>query len=458
MSAPSAEVVICGAGIAGIAAAYHLAVRRGITEVVLVDERAPLSLTSDKSTECYRNWWPGPGDDMVALMNRSIDLLEELAHESENCFLLNRRGYLFVTADPAQVPAFVERAREAAARGVGPARIHDRASSDYQPAPADGFEDQPTGTDVLTDPTLIRRYFPHLAPDTAAVLHARRCGWFSAQQLGMYLLERAREAGVRFVEGTVERVDTTGGRVRGVHIAGQRGDVRIAAPRFVNAAGPFVGRIGRLLGLDLPVFCERHAKVAFNDALGAVPRWAPMTIWTDPITLPWSDEERQELLSSTEHKRLVDEFPGGVHGRPEGGGDSPVVLLIWTYDIEPVEPTFPIEFDGAYGEICIRGMSRMIPALSKYLTRLPRVVVDGGYYTKTQENRLLSGPLPVEGAYILGALSGYGLMSSNGAADLLADHIAGRTVPRYAPAFLLSRYDDPAYRALVAQWGDSGQL
>jgi glycine/D-amino acid oxidase-like deaminating enzyme len=458
MSAPSAEVVICGAGIAGIAAAYHLAVRRGITEVVLVDERAPLSLTSDKSTECYRNWWPGPGDDMVALMNRSIDLLEELAHESENCFLLNRRGYLFVTADPAQVPAFVERAREAAARGVGPARIHDRASSDYQPAPADGFEDQPTGTDVLTDPTLIRRYFPHLAPDTAAVLHARRCGWFSAQQLGMYLLERAREAGVRFVEGTVERVDTTGGRVRGVHIAGRRGDVRIAAPRFVNAAGPFVGRIGRLLGLDLPVFCERHAKVAFNDALGAVPRWAPMTIWTDPITLPWSDEERQELLSSTEHKRLVDEFPGGVHGRPEGGGDSPVVLLIWTYDIEPVEPTFPIEFDGAYGEICIRGMSRMIPALSKYLTRLPRVVVDGGYYTKTQENRLLSGPLPVEGAYILGALSGYGLMSSNGAADLLADHIAGRTVPRYAPAFLLSRYDDPAYRALVAQWGDSGQL
>jgi len=103
-------------------------------------------------------------------------------------------------------------------------------------------------------------------------------------------------------------------------------------------------------------------------------------------------------------------------------------------------------------------MSRMIPALSKYLTRLPRVVVDGGYYTKTQENRLLSGPLPVEGAYILGALSGYGLMSSNGAADLLADHIAGRTLPRYAPAFLLSRYDDPAYQALVARWGDSGQL
>jgi hypothetical protein len=72
--------------------------------------------------------------------------------------------------------------------------------------------------------------------------------------------------------------------VRGVRISARGEDLSIATPRFVNAAGPFVGRIGRLLGLDLPVFCERHAKVAFNDVLGAVPRWAPMTIWTDPIT------------------------------------------------------------------------------------------------------------------------------------------------------------------------------
>ena len=133
MSSLTAEVVICGAGIAGIAAAYHLAVRRGVRGVVLIDEGAPLSLTSDKSTECYRNWWPGPGDDMVALMNRSIDLLEELARESGNRFLLNRRGYLFVTADPAQVPVFVERAHEAAQRGVGPARIHRHPASDYRP-------------------------------------------------------------------------------------------------------------------------------------------------------------------------------------------------------------------------------------------------------------------------------------------------------------------------------------
>jgi len=100
----------------------------------------------------------------------------------------------------------------------------------------------------------------------------------------------------------------------------------------------------------------------------------------------------------------------------------------------------------------------LVPALAAYFGRLPRGIVDGGYYTKTRENRFLAGPLPLEGAYVLGALSGYGLMASNGAADLLADHITGRPLPAYAPAFLLSRYDDPAYRERLERWGDSGQL
>src|SRR3989442_10764798 len=154
MGSTTAEVVICGAGIAGIATAYHLT-RQGVTDVVLVDERPPLLLTSDKSTECYRNLWPGPGDAMVAAMNRSIDLLEELARESGNVFRMNRRGYLFASADPGRIPRFIQSAQEAADLGAGAARVHASAASDYRPSPADGFEDQPVGVDVITDRTLI---------------------------------------------------------------------------------------------------------------------------------------------------------------------------------------------------------------------------------------------------------------------------------------------------------------
>ncbi|HEU4371171.1 MAG TPA: FAD-dependent oxidoreductase [Methylomirabilota bacterium] len=457
MSGSTAEVVVCGAGIAGIAAAYHLAVRRGVSGVVLVDERPPLSLTSDKSAECYRNWWPGPGDAMVAAMNRSIDLLEELARESGNVFRMNRRGYLFATADPARVPRFLSAAREAAALGAGPVRLHEGPGSDYQPAPAIGFEAQPAGSDVITDRALIRRHFGWLADDTVAVLHARRCGWLSGQQLGMYLLERARDKGVRLLTARVAGVETAGGRVAAVQVSGAGGTRTLATPRFVAAGGPMLRALGRLVGVELPVFCERHAKATFDDTLGALPRDAPLTIWTDPVRLPWTEEERVELGGS-EHRRLLEEFPAGVHGRPEGAGDSRSVLLIWTYDVKPVAPTFPVPFDPAYAEIAIRGMSRMVPAMTGYLSRLPRAFVDGGYYTKTRENRFLAGPLPLEGAYVLGALSGYGIMASNTAADLLADHVTGRPLPPYAPAFLPSRYDDPAYRALLEGWGDSGQL
>src|SRR6266536_1733032 len=179
MSQLSAEVVICGAGIAGVATAYHLAVRRGVRGVVLVDERPPLSLTSDKSTECYRNWWPGPGDAMVRLMNRSIDLLEDLARESGNAFRMNRRGYLFATANPERARQLERAAAEAESRGIGPARVHTMPGSDYRPAPADGFEDQPTGTDIITDRAVIRRHFGYLTDETVALMHVRRCGWFS---------------------------------------------------------------------------------------------------------------------------------------------------------------------------------------------------------------------------------------------------------------------------------------
>ncbi|HUG36382.1 MAG TPA: FAD-binding oxidoreductase, partial [Candidatus Limnocylindrales bacterium] len=337
-------------------------------------------------------------------------------------------------------------------------RLHAGASSDYRPAPPEEFEEQPVGTDLITDRTLIRRHFPFFAEDTVALLHARRCGWFSGQQLGMYMLERARESGVRLIEGRVEAVSTRGGRVENVRLSAREGSVTIATPRFVNAAGPLLKPVGRLLGLEIPVFSERHAKVSVNDRLGVLPRDAPLMIWTDPVRLPWSDEERAEMEQSDDHRYLLREFPAGVHGRPEGAGESPMVLLIWTYDAEPMEATFPVTFDPAYAEITLRGMSRMIPGLSAYFENLPRAFVDGGYYTKTRENRFLAGPLPVEGAYVIGGLSGYGMMSSNGAADLLADHISGCPLPPYADAFRLDRYEDPAYQSLLANWGDSGQL
>ncbi len=461
MIPPTADIVICGAGIAGVSAAYHLAARHGITNVLLVEEGSPLMLTSDKSTEAYRNWWPGPGDAMVRFMNRSIDLLEELAGQSDNYFALNRRGYVFLTADPATAERYLLSARESEQLGAGELRVH-RGRPDDPPFPAahaEGWPPELVGADLVLDPALIQQRFPFITPDAVAMLHPRRCGWLSAQQLGMWLLSEARACGVRLVSGRVTAVDTSGGRVRGVTIrAGEREQV-VQTRAFVNAAGPLVDQVARLLDVELPVFNELHGKVAINDPLGVVPRDAPLMIWSDPVTLPWDDEEREALAADDETRWLTEPFPAGVHFRPEGGPGAQTLLLLWTYDIKPTPAVWPTRFEPEYAEVVARGLTRMIPGLAAYGGNFGRPYVDGGYYCKTQENRPLIGPLPVDGAYVFGALSGYGIRASQAGADLLAAHITGGALPGYAAAMALGRYDDPAYRALLDEWDPTtGQL
>jgi glycine/D-amino acid oxidase-like deaminating enzyme len=456
-----AEVVICGAGIAGISAAYHLTVRHGLRNVVMVDDQPPLSVTSDKSTECYRNWWPGPGDTMVRFMNRSIDLLEELAAESGNRFVMNRNGYAYLTADPARAAELERAARAISALGGGPLRIH-RGGADDPPYPAEPFDQLAptlTGADLVLDRDRILRRFPFLAPDVLAMLHTRRCGWLSAQQLGMYLLERAREHGLRQIRGRIEEVVVRDRQVEAIRLAPGSDAGTIATRRFVNAAGPLAPEMARRTGVELPLFNELHGKVTFDDHLGLLPRDLPLMIWTDPVTLAWSDEEREQLAHDPELHWLLGTMPAGVHFRPEGGPESRMHLLLWTYHLEPVEPTFPPRFDPFYPEVVLRGLVRMVPALAEYLARgrMRRPYVDGGYYCKTKENRPLIGPTSIDGNYLLCGLSGYGIMASQAAAELLAAHLLGTELPDYAGEFLLTRYQDPAYLAKVEAM-TSGQL
>jgi glycine/D-amino acid oxidase-like deaminating enzyme len=446
----AADVVICGAGIAGVSAAFHLAVRRGFKRVILVDERAPLSLTSDKSTEAYRNWWPGPGDDMVRFMNRSIDLLEQLAAESGNRFLMNRRGYAFLTADEARAAQMRQDAEETSRLGAGPLRLHPGPRA-YEPAPAEGYEGQPEGADLLRDRDLIQKYYPFVSSDTVALLHPRRCGWLSAQQLGMYLLQRARAAGVTIMTGKVSSVRVRNGRVQDVRVGAET----IATENFVIAAGPLIAGVARIIDVELPVFNELHGKISFDDYLNVIPRDAPMMIWNDPVHLLWEEEEREELAEDEETRWLVEAFPAGVHFRPEGSEHSTTLLALWTYDVEVMEPSWPLRFEPFYPEIIVRGLASMAPGLAQYVGRLRNLYVDGGYYCKTRENRPLITPLPVDGAYLIGALSGYGIMASQAAGELLAAHVGGDTLPGYAPAFHLNRYQDADYVALLDNW-DSG--
>ncbi len=458
-----ADVVICGAGIAGIAAAHELAVRHGVRNVMLVDERAPLTLTSDKSTEAYRNWWPGPDDAMVRFMNRSIDMLEAMAAASGNRFLMNRRGYLYTTANRAKSADFEADAGRAEAQGAGDVRVyrsHEDARA-YVPSTHSGYANHPTGADLFLDRDAIREHFAFLSEDIVAVLHARRCGWFSGQQLGMHMLEEAKAAGVTVVSGRVERVRVASNRVVSVGIAEANGaPTHVATNVFVNSAGPFAREVSQLCGVDLPLFSELHLKVAFEDHHGAVDRNTGLVILDDGQTLAWPEDVRAELAASDETRWMTEPLPAGIHLRPEGYKQSQTVLMLWDYHSTHRydAPVLPLPDDPFYPEIALRGLVALVPALAQYIDAIPHSYIDGGYYTKTVENRPLIGPLPVDGAYVNAAFSGFGLMAAPAAGELVAAHITGNALPAYAPAFALARYADPHYQALLANWGSSGQL
>ncbi len=233
---------------------------------------------------------------------------------------------------------------------------------------------------------------------------------------------------------------------------------RINTGCFVNAAGPFLGEIGRLVGVELPVYNELHMKAALRDPLQVVPRHAPLLIWTDPQFLPWSADERTLLDEDETTRWLLHEMPAGAHTRPEGAEDSDIILLLWEYQTREMQAQLPVPLDELYPEIALRGMAAMLPGMRGYFDKMPRPVLDGGYYTRTRENRLIASPLPVQGGYAIGAFSGYGLMASCAAGELLAAHITGSELPDYAAAFSLERYSDPEYVRMLETWGDSGQL
>ncbi len=449
----TADVAICGAGIAGIAAAYHLTAA-GVPKVLLVEAGEPLSLTSDKSTECYRNFWPGPGDGMVRLMNRSLDLLDCLAEQSGNAFQLNRRGYLYCTAHPNRLHEMQRAAEESSALGAGFVRLHPGCPEPYRASEAQAAID---GFDVLCNPSLVHTHYPWLAETIIGAMHVRRAGWFSAQQLGSLLLEQARSRGARLLRGRLEAVTTRGGRVESVRVATSAGTTRVATPAFVDAAGPFLGEVGQMVGIDLPVYCELHSKVSIHDAARAMPRNAPLVILGDPQAVDWTIEE-QAALREDGRDALLHELPSGLHARPEGPADSPILLALWPYQTPIEAPSFPLRFDEMYAELVLRGLERLLPAARACRDRMPRTYVDGGYYTRTRENRPLIGPLEVQGAYVLGALSGFGLMAAMGAGELLCLHMTRSTLPEYSRWFLTSRYADTAYQAMLPAMEGKGQL
>jgi glycine/D-amino acid oxidase-like deaminating enzyme len=409
---------------------------------------------------------------MARFMGRSIDRIQARFDAAPaRTFSMNPRGYVWLTQrkDTAST-LFSAFSSQADSLGIHPIRsfnsIGPKSSSSSNILCIGSTI--PSGVDIYHGQSTVQHQFPFVSDSVVAALHARRCGWLDAQQFGTHLVDLAKAAGVKFVQGSVTSVDTLSGKISAVAVRTHDQSMAISTPRFVNAAGPYAPAIGRLVKDSLPVHNEFHAKAMLRDSLNVIPDDCPMIIAADDIKLQWTDEEHEALAADPQLAHLVSALPSGLHFRPSKG----YLIMLWDFmhaDLRvpstlpavasesldaPIDVYLQQHISPLYPEIIVRGLSQFVPRLSEYLPTLSSKTchVDAGLYTRTRENLPLIGPSAsgISGSFVCTAFSGFGIMAAEAAGELLTAHVCDdkqrpEHLSRYARDFLPSRYADPEY-------------
>ncbi len=364
----TADVVVIGGGIVGVATAFWLS-RAGL-DTVLVEMRDGLStLTTAESIESFRAQFTEP--TMSALAQESIEVFESFADVVRipgYDIDLHQQGYLFVTDD---------------------ADMND----DVQAAVKKHHELGVTDSEFLSGDEA-RARFPYLSDTVVAGTFRQKDGWLSTHEATQGFAKGCDAAFL--VRTRATNVLQDGQRVCGVRT--ERGT--ISTQVVVNAAGPFAGEVGEMVGLDLPLEPVRRQKVFLSEQ-PRVPEDAPLTI---------------DIIRD-------------AYWRPETGG----AYIAWVDPDEPVEedPSEDPYTDPHFAAVVLDKLRHITPFWEDVAMGLKRADVhpSAGYYVYTPDDQPLIGPVPeVPGFYVN---CGYwaGVMLSPAAGRRVADLVTGEMDP-----------------------------
>ena len=367
----TADVVVIGGGIVGVATAFWLS-RAGL-DTVLVEMRDGLStLTTPNSIESFRSQFTEPA--MCELALPSIEMFEAFADivGIPDCDIaLRHRGYLFTSDDPG---------------------LADKMKS----AVAKHHELGVRESEFLTGDEVQAR-FPYISPSVVAATFNRRDGWLSTHEATQgfakgssvrYLLRTKVTGIVRDAQG-VKAVETDRGS--------------IGTRQVVNAAGPFAGAVGRMVGLELPLEPVRRQKV-FISPRPEIPQDAPLCV------------------------DLVRE----VYWRPSHGG----ALFAWVDPDEPVsEPSEEVPTDWDFPAIVLDKLIGLSPFWEGIAANLRKndLDVSAGYYIYTPDEQPLIGPVPEVPGFHVNCGYWAGVMLSPEAGRRVAALVTGAMQPEDNP-------------------------
>ena len=223
----AADVIVVGAGIMGLATAYHLAKEHARRRILVLDAGYLCGGASGRNGGGVRAQWSTEAN--VRLMQESLTMCKEFAHEHRINTWFRQGGYLFLARDAAHATEL--------AKSV---ELQRRL----------GLETR------LIDAAEAQRIVPQLEPRgiLAASFNAHDAVVFPWPFVWGYA-EGARALGVDIhTFCRVHGVERSRGKVSGV--VTERGPVR--APVVVNACGAFSPELARSVGIELPTKPHRH--------------------------------------------------------------------------------------------------------------------------------------------------------------------------------------------------------
>lgn len=416
------SIVICGAGIAGIATAYYLIKSNPKLNIVLLDKNQPLSFTTSKSGENFRDFWPQKC--MREFASDSIQLMQELRDDyGHDAFKMSFTGYNFISKSKDK-PIF--------------STSSDTLSCQF-------YEE-------ISDPTAISNQYPYLSEEIEKIVSIKNAGHIDVYAMGSLMLKEAKKLGVVQLEG----------EIRAIQKNNTSFDISLQSTKTIHtdtlviASGPFINHIANMVGLQLPIENTLQRKFIIPDPKKLIPRDMPFSIFADTQYLNWSKEEKEFFASEEKYKWLLGEFPGGLHIKPEGEG----IKLGWAFNTNNELPQWEAPFSDFFPQVVLKGASSFIPQLLEYENDIPTPITEyAGYYTRTKENWPLIGPTKIPNVFVIGALSGYGTMTACAAGQLCSKYILeAPDLPDYAPYFHPNKYQNSAIVREIDAIKSDGQL
>jgi sarcosine oxidase subunit beta len=349
----TADVVIIGGGVMGASTAYHLA-SAGWKNVVLL-ERDDL-LGQGATGRCAGGVrYQFATEVNIRLSLASMPMIERLGDETGVDPQYRPCGYLMVLTQPHDVAAFEQNV--ALQRSLGVETEWLNGDQVRRRLPMMRFEDAVAGTihnkDGLADPNSVVQGYA-----------------VAARRLGVHLITGCAATGIDAAGGRVRSVETTLGRVSCTHV--------------INAAGPWLGEIGAMAGVEIPVVPLRR-QMATTTPLPDLPEDFPFVI----------------------------DFAQSLYFHREGAG-------ILTGMSNPDEkPGFDQSIDSEWEAVALEAAAQRMPMLE----HAGRLAAWAGLYEVTPDAHPIFGPTPVEGFWVVGGFSGHGFMHGPISGKLMAEFL-----------------------------------